>query len=265
MKKLMIAATLVAFCGAVQADGISSANTVGYQAKTVTAGDRAMRSAATFLLIGENPTEIKISDIKQTSGDPGDLTLCTYNDNVTRLAQYIYFSDEIAEGEGIDAGWYSVNSYGEPNIEAGVQNVALPYGQGCVINSTSSSAEYTSAGEVDSIKREFTVTAGARKMMGNVLPRAIRLSELKQTVGDPGDLVFCTYDNNVTRLAQYIYFSDEVAEGEGIDAGWYSINSYGEPNIEAGTQDFTIASGEGFVIVSSSNSAVLQFPKAINE
>ena len=102
-------------------------------------------------------------------------------------------------------------------------------------------------------------------MMGNVLPRAIRLSELKQTVGDPGDLVFCTYDNNVTRLAQYIYFSDEVAEGEGIDAGWYSINSYGEPNIEAGTQDFTIASGEGFVIVSSSNSAVLQFPKAINE
>ena len=29
MKKLMMAAALAAFCGAVQADGITSANTVG--------------------------------------------------------------------------------------------------------------------------------------------------------------------------------------------------------------------------------------------
>ena len=58
-----------------------------------------MRSAAAFLLVGENPTAIKLSDIKQTAGEPGDLTLCTYNDNVTRLAQYIYVSAEaVAEG-----------------------------------------------------------------------------------------------------------------------------------------------------------------------
>ena len=38
MKKLMMAAALAAFCGAVQADGISSANTVGYSSQEVKAG-----------------------------------------------------------------------------------------------------------------------------------------------------------------------------------------------------------------------------------
>ena len=263
MKKLMIAATLVAFCGAVQADGISSANTVGYQAKNVTAGDRAMRSAATFLLIGENPTAIKISDIKQTAGDPGDLTLCTYNDNVTRQAQYWFFSTEATGGE-LNEGWYLLNSNDEPQFELGIQDTSLPYGQGCVIVSANGSAEYTSAGEVDSIKREFSVTAGARKMMGNVLPRTVQLSELKQTVGDPGDLTFCTYDNNVTRQAQYWYFSSEATGGE-LEEGWYVLNSNDEPRFELGVQNFDIASGAGFVVVSANSSAVLQFPKAINK
>ena len=38
MKKLMMAAALAAFCGAVQADGITSANTVGYTSQEVKAG-----------------------------------------------------------------------------------------------------------------------------------------------------------------------------------------------------------------------------------
>ena len=249
--------------GAVQADGITSANTVGYQNKTVTNGDRAMRSAATFLLVGENPTAIKISDIKQTAGDPGDLTLCLYNDNVTRQAQYWYFSSE-ATGGNLEEGWYLLDGNGDPDLEGGVKDASLPYGQGCVINSFNSSAEYTSAGEVDSIKREFTVNNGARKMMGNVLPRTVYLREIKQTVGDPGDLTFCTYDNNVTRQAQYWYFSSEATGGE-LEEGWYILDGNGDPDFESGVQDFAIPSGEGFVVNSFNSSAVLQFPKAINE
>ena len=222
-----------------------------------------MRSAATFLLVGENPTAIKISDIKLTSGDPGDLTLCLYNDNVTRLARYWYFSTEATGGE-LEEGWYLLDNNGEPDLENGVKDAALPYGQGCVINSVSSTAEYTSAGEVDSIKREFTVTGGARKMMGNVLPRDIMLNELKQTVGDPGDLTFCTYDNNVTRLARYWYFSTEATGGE-LEEGWYILDNNGEPDFEKGPQNFTIPSGQGFVVNSVNSNAVLQFPKAINE
>ena len=263
MKKLMIAATLVAFCGAVQADGITSANTVGYQSKTVAVNNRSMRSAATFLKVGENPTAIKISDIRQTSGDPGDLTLNTYNDNVTRIASYQFFSSEATGGE-LPEGWYVLDSNGDPDFEAGPQETALPYGQGCVIVSANSSAEYTSAGEVDSIKREFTVAVNARKMMGNVLPRTVNLSEIKQTTGDPGDLTFCTYNDNVTRIASYQFFSTETTGGE-LAEGWYILDSNGDPDFEAGPKSVEFASGAGFVIVSANSSAVLQFPKAIND
>ena len=242
---------------------MESANVVGYQAKSVTAGDRAMRSAATFLKVGENPTAIKISDIKQTVGDPGDLTLCTYNDNVTRTASYWFFSTEATGGE-LPEGWYLLDNNGDPDFEAGTKSVDLPYGQGCVIVSGNSSATYTSAGEVDSINREFTVTAGARKMMGNVLPRAVQLSEIKQTVGDPGDLTLCTYNNNVTRTASYWFFSTEATGGE-LAEGWYILDNNGDPDFEAGPQNLTFTSGDGFVIVSGNSSAVLQFPKAITE
>ena len=234
---------------------------VGYQAKTVTGGARAMRSAATFLLVGENPTAIKISDIKQSSGDPGDLTLCRYDDNVTRLASYNYFSSEATGGE-LPEGWYVLDSNGDPDFDAGPQSVDLPYGQGCVINSVSSTAEYTSAGQVDSVKREFTVPGGARKMMGNVLPRAVKLSEIKQTVGDPGDLTLCRYDDNVTRLASYNYFSSEATGGE-LPEGWYILDSNGDPDFDAGPQEFEFAAGQGFVVNSVNSSAVLQFPSAM--
>ena len=229
----------------------------------VTIGDRAMRTVATFLNVGENPTAIKLSDITQTAGDPGDLTLCTYNDNVTRTASYWFFSSEATGGE-LEEGWYLLDNNGDPDFEGGVKNADIPYGQGCVIVSGNSSATYTSAGEVDSIKREFTVAIGARKMMGNVLPKPVMLSEIKQTVGDPGDLTFCTYNNNVTRTASYWYFSSEATGGE-LEEGWYILDSQGDPDFEKGPQDFQLASGEGFVVVSGNSSAVLQFPKAIND
>ena len=219
-----------------------------------------MRAPATFLNVGDNPTAIKISDIKQTSGDPGDLTLGRYDDNVTRLASYLYFSTEATGGE-LPEGWYILDSNGDPDFEAGPQTTDLPYGQGCVIVSANSSAEYTSAGEVDSIKREFSVAVNTRKMMGNVLPRTVHLSEIKQTVGDPGDLTLCRYDDNVTRLASYLFFSTEATGGE-LPEGWYILDSNGDPDFEAGPQDYEFASGQGFVVVSANSNAVLQFPAA---
>ena len=118
---------------------MESANVVGYANKSVTAGDRAMRSASTFLNVGTNPTEIKISDIKQSVGDPGDLTLCLYDDNVTRQAQYWYFSTEATGGE-LEEGWYLLNSDDEPEFEKGVQDFDIAPGQGFVITSVNSGA-----------------------------------------------------------------------------------------------------------------------------
>ena len=139
MKKLMITAA-AALCATVGfSEGISSSNCVGYQNNKVVLNNRSMRSAATFLKLGENPVDIKLSDIKQTVGDPGDLTLCTYDDNVTLQQQYQFFSTE-ATGGALPEGWYILDKNGDPDFEAGPQDFPIPAGQGFVIVSGNSNA-----------------------------------------------------------------------------------------------------------------------------
>ena len=99
-------------------------------------------------------------------------------------------------------------------------------------------------------------------MMGNILPRTVQLSEIKQTVGDPGDLTLCTYDDNVTQLHQYQYFSSAATGGE-LPEGWYVLDASLDPDFDKGPQDFELAAGDGFVVVSGNSSAVLQFPSAM--
>ena len=223
-----------------------------------------MRPAATFLATGANPMDLDITNITQTAGESLDLTVGIYDDNVTRQRQYQYIMPADVDGEDIkEAGWYLVDNQGDVDIEGGVQSTALPYGQGCVIVSGNSAALYSSAGIVDSIAREFSVTAGARKMMGNVLPRSVTLSEITQVAGNSLDLTIGIYDNNVTRLRQYQYIMEEDVDGEDIKAsGWYLVDNQGDVDIESGVQNMAFASGDGFVVVSGNSNAVLKFPRA---
>ena len=54
MKKLMMAAALAAFCGAVQADGITSANTVGFNTTKVKGGQ--------FYMVGVQLADVASAD-----------------------------------------------------------------------------------------------------------------------------------------------------------------------------------------------------------
>ena len=137
--KKMIAMAGALACAVAVADGVESANVVGYANKTVTLNNRSMRAAATFLCMGENPTAVKLSDIKQTVGDPGDLTLCTYDDNVTQLHQYQYFSSAATGGE-LPEGWYVLDASLDPDFDKGPQDFELAAGDGFVVVSGNSSA-----------------------------------------------------------------------------------------------------------------------------
>ncbi len=230
-----------------------------------------MRSAATFLKTGANPEAVTLGDIERTGGEYTQLTLAAYDDNVTCKFEYIYFSEaeslKYTDGE-IPHGWYLRLADGEPDFDSGLKNdVALPIGQGCVIDSSSSEATYTSKGLVDTAGREFNILAGSRKMMGNFLPRSITLGELKRTTGEYTQLTFCTYDNNVTCTGEYVYFSEEESlkytDGE-IPHGWYLRLEDGEPDFDSGLKDeLELPSGQGFVADSSSDEIMLQFPKAM--
>ncbi len=222
-----------------------------------------MRTPSVFLKMGANPTAIWLSDIQQTAGGAADLILCTYNDNVSRTAMYIYINaEEAAVAELASAGWYQLDDEFNP-IPDEVKDFELPFGQGCVIVSGSSDAAYTSKGVVDSIKREFSVTENTSKMTGNVLPHSIMLSDLKQTAGGAADLILCTYNDNVSRTAMYIYINAEEAAVAGLaSAGWYQLDDEFNP-IPDEVKDFELPSGQGFVVVSGNSDAVLQFPSAM--
>ena len=252
---------------------ITSSNVVGYQNKGVAYGDRAMRAVSTFLPVGGTAASVKLGDVKQAGGYVSAFTLTTYDDNVTSQKEYWFFDETAAEeAGGIDVGWYELTEDEDenivPDIEKGVQNdVELPLGQGCVIVSVDDDTEYTSAGEVDSIVREFNVPNGARKMTGNVLPKDLNLGQIKQVGGFVSAFTLTTYDNNVTSQKEYWYFDDTAAEeAGGIDVGWYELTEDEDenivPDIEKGVQNFNVPSGQGFVVVSVDDDTVLQFPKA---
>ena len=75
-------------------------------------------------------------------------------------------------------------------------------------------------------------------------------------------IAFVGADDNVTRLASYNYFSSEATGGE-LPEGWYILDSNGDPDFDAGPQEFEFAAGQGFVVNSVNSSAVLQFPSAM--
>ena len=230
-----------------------------------------MRAAATFLPVTGTAGDVTLGDIKQVGGYVSAFTLTTYDDNVTSQNEYWYFDEEAAGDAEIEAGWYELTEDEDgnivPNIEKGVQNNAsLPLGQGCVIVSIDDDTQYTSAGAVDSIVREFSIPSGARKMTGNVLPVTLKLGQIKQVGGYVSAFTLTTYDNNVTSQNEYWYFDEEAAFDAEIEVGWYELTEDEDgnivPNIEKGVQNFDVAPGEGFVVVSIEDSATLQFPKA---
>ena len=63
MKKIMIAAAIAAYCGAVSATGIESQNVVGYTVTGMTRGEFNYH-VATFLPIGKDPSEMTLGDLQ---------------------------------------------------------------------------------------------------------------------------------------------------------------------------------------------------------
>ena len=72
MKKLMMAAALAAFCGAVQADGITSANTVGYSGQSVVAGQWYMVGVQ-FADVSSAMETVDLNTLITTTCTPGEI------------------------------------------------------------------------------------------------------------------------------------------------------------------------------------------------
>lgn len=245
---------------------IESTNIVGYVTDKVASGNRPMR-VATFAPIKGSLAEMTIGSVQQNGGDPADIVLATYNDNVTRLREFHFFTKDFIETEelGCKEGWYEPDADGEYDLEKNSNDVALPFGYACVVDGVATDTSFMFSGSVVTTDVEVELSAGQRRMTGNTLPREIDINEIKQVGGDPADLVLATYNDNVTRLCEYHYFTKEfiAAEELGCEEGWYEPDADGEYDLEAGPAHVTIKAGQGFVIDCVAVSATFKLPAAL--
>ena len=268
MRKLMIATALAAFCGAVLADGITSANTVGYTSKAVAAGkyyligtqfDKAGTTAA---------GSIDMNDLIKLSAElaPG-----LYDDDFATAPQiqvlnaagtgykmYYYISDGTDDNDdelGYNA-WCDVDGY--ELTEA----AKLELGKGFWFYSPVAAGTITTAGQVSEVaSKTLSFPAAKYTILCNPYPKAVSLQSLT-TTATPG-----LYDDDFATAPQiqvlnaaatgyklYYYISDGTDDNDdelGYNA-WCDVDGY---ELEGAQID----AGAAFWVYSPSTSGSITF------
>ena len=117
MKKLMFVAALAA-TAALWADGIESANTVGYQSMDLTAGKQVMKGAM-FISVGE--ASLSLQDIRMDADTPADggTRIWWWNKDTRKYTSAYWCPSYNADGDPIDA---------QGNVVASEAKAALVWG-----------------------------------------------------------------------------------------------------------------------------------------
>ena len=191
MKKLMIATAIAAFCGAVLADGIASANVVGYTSKAVTAGKFYMIGTQFDKAGTTTAGRIDMNDLIQLSSD---LTPGLFEDDFATAPQiqvlsaaggynkYYYISDgtDDKDDELGYAAW--CDDYGYELTDA----AKLELGKGFWFISPVASGTITTAGQVSELaSKTLSFPANKFTILSNPYPKAVSLQSVT-TSATPG-------------------------------------------------------------------------------
>ena len=234
MKKLMFVAA-VAATAALWADGLSSANTVGYSQPTFRQG--ATLFTPTFEGVGTD--SINIQDIKPVGDDvdgDGGINLQTLASDGTAGAVGLAWYDD-----GTDSGWYDEND--------DTPDTLITKGTSFWISFPNATTKLNIAGEVQNAAVDLPLVQGATAV-GNPYPVAINV----QTIIPVGDDVDGDGAINLQTLA-----ADGTAGeiglawyDDGTDSGWYDEND--------DTPATMIQPGEGLWVSSPNATTSLRFP-----
>ena len=234
MKKLMFVAALAAGL-AVQADGLQSANTVGYSQPTFRQG--ATLFTPTFEGVGTD--SINIQDIKPVGEDvdgDGAINLQTLTASGTAGDVQLAWYDD-----GTDSGWYDASD--------DTPDILITKGTSFWISFPNATTKLNIAGEVQNAAVDLPLVQGATAV-GNPYPIAINI----QTVIPVGDDVDGDGAINLQTLTasgtagdvQLAWYDD------GTDSGWYDASD--------DTPATMIQPGEGLWVSSPNATTSLRFP-----
>ena len=234
MKKLMFVAA-VAATAALWADGLESANTVGYEQPTFRQGSTLFTPMFTDVGVDQ----IDIQTIKPIGDDvdgDGAINLQTLAADGTQGDVFLAWYDD-----GTDSGWYDSND--------DTPSVMLSKGDAFWIDFPNATTKLNIAGEVKNAALDYPLVQGATAV-GNPYPVAINV----QTIIPVGDDVDGDGAINLQTLAADGTQGDVFLAwyDDGTDSGWYDAND--------DTPATMIQPGEGLWVDSPNSTTSLRFP-----
>ena len=265
MKKLMIAATLAAFCGAVQADGITSANTVGYSGQSVVAGQ--------FYMVAVQFSDVGAADVAgfnnffSTTCEPGEYGAGTdpsmgdapqiqvLDASGLGYTKYYYISDAYDSNDNPVSGNCWANQDGYIVTAADLQALGKGFWFKAMANGT-----VTCSGQVSATSEiGRTVTANQFNIVANAYPVALGFNDAESTNFTPGEYGAGTdpsmgdapqiqvLDASGLGYTKYYYISDAYDSNDNPVSGncWANQDGY----IVTGTQ---VPVGQSFWVKSAS-------------
>ena len=282
MKKVMCAAAVAGI--AIASFAVESSNVVGYQAKSVTAGEYNMQ-CATFLPVSKAATAAVLGDFVANRAfgfGSGNIMTLTANGGRTGYVYTYLTAEEAAEYgiEGLVAGWYEIDYVNQewdwetpiPAAKCG-NSLSLPYGTMFIVQAPDGAA-VTYNGQVLDVNYSFSINAGEYNMLGNATPVDLTLGDFtaNRDFGfGSGNVMTLTPNGGRTDKVYTYLTAEEAAEYEisGLLPGWYDIDYVNQewdwaspiPSEKCGNSLPTPA-GYGF-IVQAPDGAVLELPKAL--
>ena len=232
------------------ADGISSANVVGYYDVEAPTGD-SMRCPVfkTVGGAGYDLTKIKVTG----GGGVGDIVAQTISSAGLWDGEYYWLT---AENAGVAAdGWYK-DAFGDFPVEE--EEVVLTDGQAFALHSDYEDLALTVSGEVASGDVELQFAQGDG-MVGNAVPAETDLTDITVTGGGGvGDIVAQAIAANGTWNGEYYWLTEENA---GVAAtGWYK-DAFGDFPVEA--DEVVLAPGESLSVHSDYEDLTFTLPAVL--
>ena len=227
------------------ADGIQSANVVGYTTKQTVSGFNFL--APTFEPV-DGTGFINLQDIK-ISGD----NVTDSADNIQILdeggattATYIYMT---AETSALEAdGWVDGDNWC-------LTDVTIPYGAGILLDTANEEVAVTFAGQVSTADSTITSVSGFN-FTGNNTPVAVNIQDILVTgenVTDSADNIQILDEGGAT-IATYIYMTKETS---GLEAdGWVDGDNWC-------LADVTIEPGQGILVDTANEGVTINIPAAL--
>ncbi len=267
----LCAASVAGIC--LAADGVESANIVGYQDLDLNAGKLAW-ICCSFTQVGGQDISFKLGeflpnenfvsaqDTIQFATEDGN-----WEDQLTYLSKQ-FFIDALGEedAEAYTPGWYDLfDEYAEYCLN----DTDVPYAKGFAASAAEKNAKIRFRGEVPKANTSVALTAGKLTWMGNASVVTLKLGDIvpnENFVSAQDTIQFATEDGNWEDQLTYLskqFFIDALGEedAEAYTPGWYDLfDEYAEYCLN----DTDVTAGKAFCASAADDGVVIVIPSPLN-